>query len=62
MWGKVLMPIRITRRNKWNERREGFEPEGLSASLAGHPKASYMDSKDELRILLSGSTWLLLGV
>jgi hypothetical protein len=45
------MPTRITRRDKWLDGQQVLEEEGLIASLASNPKASYAGRNQELRIL-----------
>lgn len=48
---KVLMPIRITCRAKWRDRREVVEKQGLDALWAAYPKASYTDKNENPRVL-----------
>ena len=46
-----LMLIRITRRAKWQDRKQDIEIHGVGAFEAGFPRASYKDRNEESRVL-----------
>lgn len=48
------MPINITRRSKWRDRREGIDKQELGVLWVAYQKASFMD-KEAIPRVLGGS-------